>query len=72
MDKQVKTYGKLYCVSAEAVVKNKDKVEKELFADIVKCLIENGVLIIHSEETIPGYMVTYGWKLRGQEVDWDA
>lgn len=62
---KVKTYGKLYVISSEAVVKNPKKVEQELYFDIAKQLMENGVLVIHSENTIPGVEVTYGWKLKG-------
>ena len=62
---EVKTYGKLYSISAEAVAKDKSKVEHKLFVDIAKVLIKNGVLTIYSEITISGVEVTYGWKLRG-------
>lgn len=70
-EQEVKTYGKLYCISAEAVANDRHKVEQKLYADIAKCLMENGVLIIHSEETIPGSQITYGWKLKGQAVKWE-
>ena len=70
-ESEVKTYGKLYRISAEAVSSDRYKLEQELYADIAKCLIENGVLATYSGETIPGYPITYGWKLKGQAVKLD-
>ena len=60
---EVKEYGKLYYVSPKAAIEQRTKLEKKLYEDICKCLMKNGVLIIHSEGT--PYEITYGWKLKG-------
>ena len=61
---EIKSYGKVYVMSASAVAENRERVERELFCDMAKALMEIGILTIHSENTIPGVQVTYGWKLR--------
>ena len=65
--KQVKTYGRLYSVSPKAVTENRNEFEMKLYEDICKCLMENGVLVIHSE--LDPMDVTYGWKLKGVAQD---
>ena len=59
----VKVYGKLYSVSPKVAIEQRNELEKKLYEDICKCLMENGVLILHSEGTPVD--VTYGWKLKG-------
>ena len=59
----VKTYGKLYSVSPNVAIEQRNTLDQKLYEDICKCLMENGVLILHSEGTPVD--VTYGWKLKG-------
>ena len=62
---KVKTYGKLYSISSKVAIEQKNELEKKLYEDICKCLMENSVLTIYSENIIPCVEVTYGWKLKG-------
>lgn len=63
---QVKTYGKLYSVSPKAVLEKREDLENAMYVDICKCLIENGVLVLHSEGN--AFEITYGWKLKGVKI----
>lgn len=64
----VKTYGKLYFVSADSVAKDREAVDRKIKDDILRVLMGEGVLEIHSEEVIPGIEVRYGWKLNGVPI----
>ena len=65
----VRTYGRIYCISTRAVRENREEVLNRLYRDICECLIKNNVLSINSEGN--PFETTFGWKLKGVKLEDD-